>query len=131
MLPEFHAHLENLDISQFSPLLQKARKTTVSIRPHVKKVRDKKGLPQALTVSIAATVSGTKQKKSIEKVYEEPPLLPFTAEEMMFIFDKWVKDNLIKLPQVSKQPTVEEKKNPKYCHYHRYMHHPTTDCRTF
>ena len=88
MLPEFHAHLENLDISQFSPLLQKARKTTVSIRPHVKKVRDKKGLPQALTVSIAATVSGTKQKKSIEKVYEEPPLLPFTAEEMMFILDR-------------------------------------------
>jgi hypothetical protein len=68
MLPEFRAHLENLDISQFSLLLQKARKTAVSVRPHVEKVRDKNGPPQALTVSTAATASGTKWKKSIEKV---------------------------------------------------------------
>jgi prophage antirepressor-like protein len=56
--------------------------------------------------------------------------LPFTAEEMMAIFDKWVKYEVIKLPQVTKQPTIEEKKDPKYCRYHRYVHHPTIDCRT-
>ena len=33
MLLEFRAYLENLDISQFAPLLQKARKTVVSIKP--------------------------------------------------------------------------------------------------
>ena len=81
-------------------------------------------------MSIAATASGTKRKKSTEKVYEEPPPLPFTAEEMMVIFNKWVKDDVIKLPQVSKQPTTEEKKDPKYCRYHRDVHHPTEDCRT-
>jgi hypothetical protein len=124
MLPEFRAHLENLDISRFAPLLQKARKTIVSVRPQVKKGRDKKGPPQALTVSITATASGTKRKNSIEKVYEEPPPLPFTAEEMMAIFDKWVKDEVIRLPQITKQPTIEEKKDPKYCRYHRYVHHP-------
>ena len=39
-------------------------------------------------MSTAATASGSKRKNSIEKVYEEPPPLPFTAEEMMAIFDK-------------------------------------------
>jgi hypothetical protein len=130
MLPEFRTFLENLDISRFAPLLQKARKTTVFVKPQVEKGKDNKGPTQALIVSTAATANGTKQKNSIKKVYEEPPPLPFTVEEMMAIFDKWVKDEVIKLPQVTKKATAEEKKNPKYCRYHRYVHHPTVDCRT-
>ena len=130
MLPEFRAYLENLDISRFAPLLQKARKTMISIKPHVEKGRDKKSLSQTLTVSTAAASSGSKRKNSTEKVYEEPPSLPFTAEEMMTVFDKWVQDEVIKLPKITKQPTTEEKKDPKYCCYHRYVHHPMVDCRT-
>ena len=99
MLLEFRANLENLDISQFAPLLQKARKTMISIKPHVEKGRDKKSLSQTLTVSTAAASSGSKRKNSTEKVYEEPLPLPFTAEEMMAIFDKWVQDEVIKLPK--------------------------------
>jgi hypothetical protein len=117
MLPEFHAHLENLDISWFAPLLQKARKTAIFVKPHIEKGRDKKGLLQTLTMSTAAASSGSKRKNSTEKVYEEPLPLPFTAEEMMVIFYKWVQDEVIKLPKITKQPTVEEKKNPKYCRY--------------
>jgi hypothetical protein len=81
-------------------------------------------------VSTTATASGTKQKKSTKKVYEEPPPLPFTAEEMMVIFDKWVKDDVTKLPQITKHPTTKENKDPKFCHYHKYVHHPTADCST-
>ena len=81
-------------------------------------------------MSTAATASGTKEKNSTEKVYEEPPPLPFIAEEMMVIFDKWVQDQVIKLPKITKQPTAEEQKDPKYCRYHRYVHHPTMDCWT-
>jgi hypothetical protein len=58
-------------------------------------------------VSTAATASNTKRKNSTEKVYEELPPLPFTAEEMMAIFDKWVQDQVIKLPKITKQPTAE------------------------
>jgi hypothetical protein len=130
MLPEFRAHLENLDITRFAPLLQKARKTAISVKPQVEKGRDKKSLPQTFTVSTAATANGTKRKNSTEKVYEEPPPLPFTAEEMMAIFDKWVQDQVIKLPKITKQPTAEEQKDPKYCRYHRYVYHPTVDCWT-
>uniref|UniRef100_A0A2N9FKV6 Integrase catalytic domain-containing protein n=1 Tax=Fagus sylvatica TaxID=28930 RepID=A0A2N9FKV6_FAGSY len=96
MLPEFRAHLENLDITRFAPLLQKARKTAISVKPQVEKARDKKSLPQTLTVSTATAPS----------------------------------DQVIKLPKISKQPTAEEQKDPKYCRYHRYVNHPTVDCRT-
>ena len=130
MLLEFRAHLEILDISQFAPLLQKARKTALSVKPQVERSRDKKSLPQTLTVSTATAPSGTKRKNSAEKAYEEPPPLPFTAEEMMVIFDKWIQDQVIKLPKIHKQPTAEEQKDPKYCRYHRYVNHPTVDCRT-
>ena len=77
-----------------------------------------------------ATASDTKQKNLTEKVYEEPPPLPFTAEEMMAIFYKWVQDQVIKLPKITKQPIAEEQNDPKYCRYHRYVHHPTVDCQT-
>uniref|UniRef100_A0A2N9J1X6 RNA-directed DNA polymerase n=1 Tax=Fagus sylvatica TaxID=28930 RepID=A0A2N9J1X6_FAGSY len=130
MLPEFRAHLENLDITRFAPLLQKARKTAISVKPQVEKSRDKKSLPQTLTVSTATAPSGTKRKNPTDKAYEEPPPLPFTAEEMMAIFDKWVQDQVIKLPKISKQPTAEEQKDPKYCRYHKYVNHPTVDCGT-
>jgi hypothetical protein len=130
MLPEFRAHLENLDITRFASLLQKARKTAISAKPQVEKSRDKKSLPQTLTVSTATAPGGTKRKNPTDKVYEEPPPLPFTAEEMMVIFDKWVQDQVIKLPKINKQPTTEEQKDPKYCRYHRYVNHPTVDCRT-
>uniref|UniRef100_A0A2N9IHT8 Integrase catalytic domain-containing protein n=1 Tax=Fagus sylvatica TaxID=28930 RepID=A0A2N9IHT8_FAGSY len=125
------AHLENLDISQFAPLLQKARKTALSVKPHSEKAREKKSQHQALTVSNQnRSQPGNKRKRPIEKVFEEPPPLPFTVEEMMVIFDKWVKDEVIKLPQINKPPTEEEKRDPKFCRYHRYVHHPTADCRS-
>uniref|UniRef100_A0A2N9HWS0 Integrase catalytic domain-containing protein n=1 Tax=Fagus sylvatica TaxID=28930 RepID=A0A2N9HWS0_FAGSY len=100
----------------------------VSLDCHVKYQEGE--LIETLTISTTATASGTKRKNSTEKVYEEPPPLPFTVEEMMAIFDKWVQDQVIKLLKITKQPTAEEQKDPKYCRYHEYVHHPTVDCRT-
>jgi hypothetical protein len=127
MLPEFRAHLENLDISRFGQLLQKARKTALSVKPHVEKPKEKKTQPQVLTVSIV----NNKRKKPNEKSFEEPPPpVPCTLEEIMAILDKWVADGIIKLPEVSKKATEEDKKNPKFCYFHQYVHHSTADCWT-
>jgi hypothetical protein len=127
MLPEFRAHLENLDISRFGQLLQKARKTALSVKPHVEKPKEKKTQPQVLTVS---TVNN-KRKKPNEKSFEEPPPpVPCTLEEIMAILDKWVADGIIKLPEVSKKATEEDKKNPKFYYFHQYVHHSTADCWT-
>uniref|UniRef100_A0A2N9GMB4 RNase H type-1 domain-containing protein n=1 Tax=Fagus sylvatica TaxID=28930 RepID=A0A2N9GMB4_FAGSY len=127
MLPEFRAHLENLDISRFGQLLQKARKTALSVKPHTEKPREKKNPPQVLTVS---TVNN-KRKKSNERSFDEaPPPVPCTLEEMKAILDKWVADGIIKLPEAQKKATEEDKKNPKFCYFHRYVHHSTADCWT-
>jgi hypothetical protein len=127
MLPEFRAHLENLDISRFGQLLQKARKTALSVKPHVEKPKEKKTQPQVLTVS---TVNN-KRKKPNEKSFEEPPPpVPCTLQEIMAILDKWIADGIIKLPEVSKKATEEDKKNPKFCYFHQYVHHSTADCWT-
>uniref|UniRef100_A0A2N9J8Z5 RNA-directed DNA polymerase n=1 Tax=Fagus sylvatica TaxID=28930 RepID=A0A2N9J8Z5_FAGSY len=89
MLPEFWAHLENLDISRFAQLLQKARKAALSVKPHTEKPKEKKSQPQVLTVSAV----NNKRKKSNEKSFEEPPpQVPCTLEEIMAILDKWVAD---------------------------------------
>ena len=48
----------------------------------------------------------------------------------MAILDKWVADGIIKLPEISKKATEEDKKNPKFCYFHQYVHHSTADCWT-
>uniref|UniRef100_A0A2N9G1I9 RNA-directed DNA polymerase n=1 Tax=Fagus sylvatica TaxID=28930 RepID=A0A2N9G1I9_FAGSY len=127
MLLEFRAHLENLDISRFGQLLQKARKIALSVKPHTEKPKEKKNPPQVLTVS---TVSN-KRKKSNERSFDEaPPPIPCSLEEMKAILDKWVADGIIKLPEIQKKATEEDKKNPKFCYFHRYVHHSTADCWT-
>ena len=63
MLPEFRAHLENLDISQFAPLLQKARKTALSVKPHSKKIREKKSQHQPSTHCVNYNCTKWKQKE--------------------------------------------------------------------
>ena len=47
----------------------------------------------------------------------------------MVISDKWANDDVIKLTKVNKQPTREDKEDPEFCRYHRYVHHPTADRR--
>jgi hypothetical protein len=123
MTPEFRAHLENLDISRFAQLLQKARKTALSVKPWVEKTREKKYPPQTLTVSAG-------DDKRRKKYGEIPPPVPCTREEMITILNKWVADGVIRLPEVQEETTEEEKKSSKYCHYHRSIKHSITDCWT-
>ena len=124
MLPEFQAHLENLDISRFVQFLQKAWKTALSVKPHAEKPKEKKSQPQVLMVS---TVNN-KRKKSTERPFEEPPSpVSCTLEEMIAILNKWVADGIIKLLEAPKKETEEDKKNPKFCYFHQYIHHSTTD----
>jgi hypothetical protein len=127
MLPEFRAHLENLNISRFAQLLQKARKTALSVKPHIEKPNEKKSQPQVLTVS---TVNN-KRKKSTKRSFEEPPpLVPCTLEEMIAILNRWAADGIIKLLKAPKKATEEDKKNHKFCYFHQYIHHSTADCWT-
>ena len=72
-----------------------------------------------------------KRKKSTEIPFEEPPsLVPCTLEEIIAILNKWLADGIIKLPEAPKKVTEEDKKNPKFCYFHQYIHHFKADCWT-
>ena len=48
----------------------------------------------------------------------------------MVILNKWVADGIVNLSEVSKKATEEDKKNPKFCYFHHYVHHTIADCWT-
>ena len=131
MFLEYQAHLENHDIHQFAQLLQKARKTTLSIKPSVtnKPRAEKRNPPQALVVSNGELAVGVKRKRDDGVEQQELPPIPCTDEEIKVIVNKWVVNGVLRIIKPNQEPTKEDKQNPHYCHYHQYMHHKTKDYR--
>ena len=80
---------------------------------------------QAMTTSV-----GEKRKRPDEKVFEKPPAIPCTAEELNHVLDKWIGDGVVRPFTVSRPPTEEERKNPLFCRIHNYVKHSTKDCWT-
>nr|POF16187.1 hypothetical protein CFP56_24214 [Quercus suber] len=140
MFFEYKIHLENLEIKQFAPLLQKARKTAASWKTNERTWKtnertwktsersktDKSNAPQALLV--AANEPASKKREKGRAVEEYPPI-PCTAEELSVILDRWIADGVVKLYKIDREPTEEDKKHSRFCCYHRYVHHPTLECR--
>ena len=122
MIMEYRAVLENLEISQFAQLLQKARNIAQSVRSSSYGPKEQKSTLQAMTVSI-----GEKKRKSDGREYETPSPLPSTPKELDVLLDKWITDGVFKPNQVSKQPIKEEQRDPCFCRLHNYMQHPTTE----
>ena len=73
---------------------------------------------QAMTASV-----GEKRKRPDEKVFEKPPAIPCTAEELNHVLDKWIGDGVVRPFTVSRPPMEEERKNP-------YVKHSTKHCWT-
>ena len=77
MLFDYRLNLENLCITQFADLLQRTRRTAQTMR--TKRVP----VPQAIT-----TLMGETRKRPEGKVFEEPPVIPCTTEELNHVLDK-------------------------------------------
>ena len=73
---------------------------------------------------------GEKRKRPNGKVFEEPPVIPCTAEELNHVLDKWIRDGVVKPFTVSRPLTEEERKNPLFCRIHNYVKYSTKDCWT-
>ncbi|XP_023884543.1 uncharacterized protein LOC111996778 [Quercus suber] len=119
MIREYRAVLENLEISQFAQLLQKARKTAQSIKPST----DKRSVLQAMAVS-----TSERRMKTDRKEYDTPPPIPCTAKELDVLLDKWIADGVFKPIQVTREPTQEERRDPCFCCLHNYVQHATAEC---
>ena len=75
---------------------------------------------QAMIASV-----GEKRKRPDGKVFEEPPVIPCTAEELNHVLDKWIGDRVVRPFTVSKPPTEEERKNPLFYRIYNYVKHST------
>ena len=84
---------------------------------------DKRSAPQAMVVS-----TGERRRKTDGREYNTPPLIPCTPKELNALPDKWIADGVFKPNQVSKEPTEEERRDPRFCRLHNYVQHPTADC---
>ncbi|GMN51371.1 hypothetical protein TIFTF001_020530 [Ficus carica] len=60
---------------------------------------------------------------------ETQPPIPCTDEEFHTILNQWIQDRVVCLFPPRRQPIGEDKKHPKYCHLHQFIHHPTTECQ--
>ena len=84
---EYRAVLENLEISQFAQLLQKARKTAQSVKPST----DKRNAPQAIAMS-----TSEQRRKIDEREYDTPPPIPCIPKKLNALLDKWIADGVFK-----------------------------------
>ena len=84
MLFDYKLNLKNLCITQFADLLQKTRRTTLTMK--TKKVP----ISQAMTASV-----GEKRKRPKRKRTKEPLVIPCTTEELNHVFDKWIGDGIV------------------------------------
>ena len=78
---------------------------------------------QAMIVS-----TDEKRRKSEGREYESPPPIPCTPKELGMLLDKWIVDGVFKPNQVSRESTKEEQRDPRFCHLHNYVQHPTIEC---
>ena len=56
---------------------------------------------QAMTTSV-----GEKRKRPNGKVFEEPPVIPCTAEELNHVLDKWIRDGVVLGHQLRKKGRI-------------------------
>ena len=112
MIRKYRVVLENLEISQFAQLLQKARKTAQSVKLSF----DKRNAPQAMTAS-----TGERKRKIDGREYDTPPLIPYTPKELDVLLDKRIVDGVFKPNQVSKETTVRQSIPYRYWPYRPYQ----------
>ena len=70
---------------------------------------------------------GERRRKIEGREYDTPPPLPCTPKELDVLLDKWIADGIFKPNQVSKEPTEEERRDPRFCRLHNYVQHPTAE----
>ena len=62
-----------------------------------------------------------RKRKTDGKEYDTPPPIPCTPKELNTLLDKWIAYGVFKPNQVSREPTEEKQKDPRFCHLHNYV----------
>ena len=59
---------------------------------------------------------------------EVPPPIPLEKNQLEALVRAWIEDGELILKPLERQPTLEERRNPKFCLFHRNTNHSTLDC---
>ncbi|OVA15533.1 hypothetical protein BVC80_9035g62 [Macleaya cordata] len=113
----FHLELENLGLQTFSKLQESAKRTAATVADLFRKRP-----PQLIQAA-------QQLKRPKHEPREESPEFPCPVKDVIRILDTWIRDNAVRLPYICCQPTARNKENPRYCHFHRVVGHPTRACR--
>ena len=73
-----------------------------------------------------------KRKKEVDvvetnKKREVPPPIPLEKNKVEALVNAWIEDGEIVLRPLERQPTLEERRSPKFCLFHRNASHSTVD----
>ncbi|OVA16165.1 hypothetical protein BVC80_8929g29 [Macleaya cordata] len=129
MMPIFRVALENLDIKSFCKLEESGLRTASSIEAQAQG-HQAAAVEQESNKRQGGAGSSKRNLKKPKKNFEEPPPYPCSLEEVLNILNAWIRNKEIQLPNVRREPTAEDKRNPTYCHYYRHVNHPTGECRS-
>ena len=75
-----------------------------------------------------AMSTGERRRKTEGREYDTPSPIPCTPKELDVLLDKWIANGIFKPNQVSREPTKEERRDPRFCRLHNYVQHSTTEC---
>ena len=75
-----------------------------------------------------AVSTGERKRKTDRREYDTPPPMPCTPKELDVLLDKWLAARVFKPNQVSREPTEEERGDPRFCRLHNYVQLPTAEC---
>lgn len=112
--------MENVNINQFTGLMDAAKKTSMSVKAQKSWRSEKKDTHQTLAIE---------DKSSYKRKWETFQAVPCGNEEFHAILDSLFADGVIKLPRPQKPPTKEENSDTRYCRYHQYVGHPSQACQ--
>ncbi|PON60729.1 hypothetical protein TorRG33x02_284160 [Trema orientale] len=57
-----------------------------------------------------------------------PPEIPLSKKQIEALVQAWLKDGELSDMPVDKPPILEDKRNPKYCVFHKKIGHSTPGC---
>ena len=121
MLDEYRIYIENHDIKDFAELIYKARNTGALVSRLRRSTKTeafpsrnwRPPLKRTYEVAFAQGEKGRWARR------EDPPEFPCKEEKIIALMEAWVRDGSLVLPEVDRLPTMEDKRHPRYCCYHR------------
>ena len=124
MFTEYAIYPENLSLNSFITLVKNAWRTNSSIAKQRGDLRRKRGPSMnSAWEEVLRTTRGW-GRKLLRKSHHS-----YVRWTIRAILDRWIKVGNIKLLKVNREPTTQEKNDPRYYKYYRIVNHATKDCR--